>query len=349
MTDSSDFSHLFNLDSEFDDLAKDFDLSGEPNFDLLGVNVDLFGESFDEQPLEMPNPVPEVPASLASAVSTGSQSNVEPSTVSLQTVEPLQTSSSPRSAPTSPTKQVSSPQPTPQVVEPLPTVSLRICAPTSPIKEAPSPQPPQSRLPPGRGFASVPLHTLVRRCSPPPYSTLPPSSVRPQARSHPSPSGFPQRIPIVSPGSPLVRYANIGPPPSGPLNAPRYTPVALMTASPSGEVAPTLCKKRKAAESEDTLTNLCSSVGDVESQAASDAAGENMPAKRRRLEHWTVRQVRDLELKGKENEALAHAKEYRRLRNTALEQAEEYKRLGTNAILRCNLYRDKRRQLRGEV
>lgn len=342
MADSSDFSDLFNLDSEFDDLAKDFDLSGEPNFDL-------FGESFDGQPLEpeMSDPVPEVPAPLASAVLTGSQSNVEPLTVFPPTIEPLQTLSSPRSAPTSPIKQVPSPQLKSQIPEPLLNVSLTRCAPMSPIRQAPSPQPPQSRLPPGRGFASVPLHTLVRRCSPPPYSTLPPSSMRPQARSHPSPSGFPQRIPIVSPGSPLVRYANIGPAPPGPLNAPRYAPVALMTASPSGEVASDPCKKRKGAESEDTLADLYSSVGDVESQTASNAAGENMPAKRRRLEQRTERHVRDLELKGKENEALVHAKEYRKLRNLALEQAEEYKRLGTNAILRCNLYRDKRRQLRG--
>lgn len=335
MTESTEIPQLFDFNSDFDVLGKDFDLSGEPIFDLLGGDVDLFGEPFVLQPPEQEpsNQLPEVPASPASVISTGGQSSVESSTVSPQAPESFQAVDSPKSTPTSLLVQTS------------------------------SPRPPQSRLPPGRDFAPIPQNLLVRRCSPPSNATLLPSSMRPQAKGHPSVPGFPQQTPFMSPNTPRARYTNMGPPPPGPLNAQRRAPIAPMTAPPSGGMAPIPSKKRKADENEEPFADPFSSDGS-ESSAANDAAGEDPPAKRRSLEqrkqevgHTTddhqrlttgciEGQALELDLKIKENEALTQAEEYRRLRNDALGQATQYKRLGTNAIQRYNYYREKRRQLR---
>lgn len=337
MAESTEISQLFDFDGEFDVLGKDFDLSGEPNFDFSGGDIDLFGEPFGLQPREQQpsNPLSEISASPASAISMGGQSSVESSTVSPRALESFQAIDPPKSAPMSPSKQ------------------------------SPSPRPPQSRLPPGRDFAPVPQHLLVRRCSPPSNITPTPSNMRLPARAHPSVSSFPQQTQIVSPNTPRVGYTNMGPPPPGPLNVQRCAPIALMTAPPSGGMAPNPSKKRKADENEELLANSCSSMDGSQSSAASDAAGQESLAKRPRLEQrkqevghpmddhprltagCTEGQALELDLKGKENEALMQAEEYRRLRNDALGQATGYKRLGTNAIQRYNYYREKRRQLRG--
>ncbi len=340
MADFNDFPDLLDFDgdfdSDFDVLGKDF-LSGELSLDLSGGDIDLFGEPLILQPPEQKSstPIHETPASPATAVSTGAKSNVESSTVSPRAPESSQAVDPPRSAPTSPSKQ------------------------------SPSPRAPQSTLPPGRSFAPVPQHLLVRKCSPPSNTLLPPSSIRPQARVLPSTSGFPQRTQFISPNAPMAGYTSMGPPPPGPLNVRRYAPVALMTAPTSGGMAPTPSKKRKTDAIEEPMAEPCNSVDDLELSAASDTAGEGSPAKRRRLEQRkqevahtmddrqrqtagsTEGQAMDLFLKGRQDEALVQANDYRRLRDNALEQAAEYKRLGTNAIQRYNYHREKRRQLRG--
>jgi len=334
--DFSDFSD-FDFDFNFDMLGKNMDLPGESNVNLSVGDVDLFGEPFalplsEDQPSNLSS---DVSASPAGASPKNGQSSVETLTVSPQVLECSQAANSPKSAQASPSRQ------------------------------SPLPQPPQSRLPPGRDFTPVPKHILVRRCSPPLSTNSPSSSMRPQVRVHRSVAGSPQRTKFVSPSTPILGYTNMRPPPPGPLNERRYAPLAPIATSPSGAVTPNPSRKRKADADSELATNTLRSVDGSQISPAFDETGKKPLAKKRRLEQSeqemrqlmddgqklahgsTEGQAMEVDLKTKQDEALGQAMEYRRLRSKALEEAMEYKRLGTNALQRYSYYKEEHRKLRG--
>lgn len=333
--DSNGLADLFNFNSDIDILGKDIDLSGELNFDLSVGDVDFFGQPFGQPASESETSAasPDIPASPAGDGSTSGQSSVEASAVSPKILGSSHAANSPK-------------------------ITL-----TSPSQQSPSPQPPQSKLPFGRKFTPIPEHMLVRKCSPPPNTVSPPSSMRPQARVHPSAFGFPQRTQMASLATPTAGYSNMGPPPLRPLSVRRYAPVAPMIASPSEAVTSSPSRKRRADTDGNLASHSPSSIDGSESLAAFDETGKKPQDKKRRLEQpgqemrqriidvqksapgSTEGQAKEVDLKSKQEEALGQAREYRRLRSDALEQATEYKRLGTNALQRYNYYKEERRKL----